>query len=130
MQAEIAEKGIIIECNPSSNVLIGTFRDYKLHPIFRFNNQKLGSQTIPSRTQLRVCVNTDDLGVFDTSLDSEYALLLQTLREQKDENGERIYNDREIMCYLDDIRIMGERAVFPGVYEKRAFEKETFVGLV
>ena len=124
LQTEIAEKGIIIECNPSSNVLIGTFRDYRFHPIFRFNNQKLGSQAIPSRTQLRVCVNTDDLGVFDTSLDSEYALLLQTLREQKDEKGERIYNDREIMCYLDDIRIMGERAVFPGVHEKDPLRKK------
>lgn len=113
LMREINEKQIVIECNPSSNVLIGTFREYGKHPIFRFNNRKLVGKHSDD-VQLNVCVNTDDLGVFDTSLDFEYALLYSALREERDENGMRMYSDRDIIEYLDDLRKMGLRAVFPG----------------
>lgn len=36
MRNEIAKKRISIECNPSSNVLIGPFELYEQHPIFTF----------------------------------------------------------------------------------------------
>ncbi len=33
--------GIVVECNPTSNVLIGTFETYEKHPIFRFYDSGL-----------------------------------------------------------------------------------------
>ncbi len=113
MQRYIDQKRIVIECNPSSNVLIGTFQRYEHHPIFRFNNRKLQRGERNDRAQLQVCVNTDDLGIFDTSLDFEYALLEQTLRTQEDEQTGLKYGGRDIMEYLDDLRRMGLMAVFP-----------------
>lgn len=113
LQADIAAKGIVIECNPSSNVLIGTFKKYQNHPIFRFcppfsrngNNNDYGD--------MQVCVNTDDLGVFDTSLAFEYALLYQALNEAYDDNGHKRYTEEDILDYLKMLRKAGLAAIFP-----------------
>lgn len=115
MQKFVEHSGLIVECNPSSNVLIGTFQDYKNHPVFRFNNTGLvyDQQGHDSCPQLHICVNTDDLGVFDTSLEFEYALLYQTLREHERAAGESAYRSRDIINYLDNLRKMGLQAVFP-----------------
>ncbi len=113
MMYYLDKKKIIIECNPSSNVLIGSFKKYEKHPIFRFNNRKLSHMQKSNSAQMHVCVNTDDLGVFDTSLEFEYALLYQALAGQADELGRPIYCERDVMEYLDDLREMGLCAVFP-----------------
>ena len=114
MQFYLEQHGIIIECNPTSNVLIGTFGKYEDHPIFRLNNYGLSCGEIAnSNPQMHVCINTDDLGVFDTSLSFEYALLFQALNEQKDDSGNKLYKEVEIMTYLNNIRKMGNTAVFP-----------------
>ena len=60
-----------------------------------------------------MCINTDDLGVFDTSLEFEYALLFRALGEQKDADGRRRYSDWDIYHYLRSIQEMGLQAVFP-----------------
>ena len=114
MQFYLEQHGIIIECNPTSNVLIGTFGKYEDHPIFRLNNYGLSSSGIAnSNPQMHVCINTDDLGVFDTSLSFEYALLFQALNEMKDDDGNKLYKEVEIIAYLNNIRKMGNTAVFP-----------------
>lgn len=123
LQRELEEKGIIIECNPTSNVLIGTFSDYRKHPIFRFNDYGLAPRPTQKSTQMQVCVNTDDLGVFDTSIDFEYALLAKALEDLRDENGERLYSRVEIMQYLDNVRRMGLQAVFPKANKPRGVYK-------
>ena len=41
MQFTLAEKNIMIECNPSSNCLIGTFNSYEKHRISSFHNLDL-----------------------------------------------------------------------------------------
>lgn len=105
---KLAEKGIMIECNPTSNYLIGTFKRYDQHPIIRFNNFGLirrDGTYVPS-PQLSVSINTDDLGVFDTSLENEYAMLAAALLYAK-EDGSPIYASESIYKYLDNIREMG-----------------------
>lgn len=88
MIGEIYRRNLIIETNPSSNVLIGTFKDYCLHPVFRFNDRKLLQSAefrqAGGQIQLNVCVNTDDLGVFDTTLEFEYALLYEALQKRRE----------------------------------------------
>ncbi len=113
MQRHLAERGIVIECNPSSNVLIGTFGEYGRHPITRFNNLDLAGGEDGGCPQLQVCINTDDLGVFDTSLEFEYALLYHALSKQSNEDGRPRYNRESILRYLRSVQEMGMQAVFP-----------------
>lgn len=115
LQRFIEKRGYIIECNPTSNVLIGTFGQYAQHPIFRFNNAGLEASEEERKrsTRLHVCVNTDDLGIFDTSLEFEYALLYQALKAQTDTDGKKKYQSSDILLYLQNIRDMGRTAVFP-----------------
>ena len=115
LQQELSHRGIIIECNPSSNVLIGTFREYKYHPIFRFNHTGLTSKPFSElkTAPLQVCVNTDDLGVFDTSLEFEYALLYDALRHMDHAEDEDELTEAQILNYLGYIRNLGKQAVFP-----------------
>lgn len=108
MQKQIFEKGICIECNPTSNVLIGTFKTYIKHPILRFNNYHLGEDS--GRMNLRVSINTDDLGVFDTSLANEYALMFQAVRRSRHEAGN--YNDDCVYEYMEYLRTSGINMVF------------------
>ena len=114
MQFLIAEKGIAIECNPSSNYLIGTFRRYDAHPITIFNNTFLEHRQdkLLECAQLSVSINTDDQGVFDTSLANEYALLALALEKKHDQSGNRLYSASNIYQYLDYVRRMGIEQTF------------------
>lgn len=109
MQRHISEKGISIECNPTSNALIGTFHDYENHPLFRFHS--VTPQT--GDASMHISVNTDDQGVFDTSLPFEYALIAAVLSQQKGTDGSRLYSDHEIEQYLRTLIRMGWEQVFP-----------------
>lgn len=105
MRYELSEKGIGIECNPSSNYLIGTFKRYDQHPITNFNNHGLCNDS--SNAKMFISINTDDLGVFDTSLENEYALMACALQKTEDEYGDKKYKPNDIYEYLDYIRKMG-----------------------
>ena len=108
------QKGISIECNPSSNVLIGTFDKYEDHPIFRFNNYGLSALKNENlNTQLQVSVNTDDLGIFDTLLENEYDILFSCLQLQHDSEENPLFSSDSIYQYLDHLRKMGNYMVFP-----------------
>jgi len=111
MRELISRKGISIECNPSSNVLIGTFGTYQDHPILKFNTMGLTNDV--TGTQMHVSINTDDPGVFDTSLSFEYALLARALSDMEDEHGRPLYSERQIEEYLRNIVRMGREQVFP-----------------
>jgi len=108
-QDSIKNLNIGIECNPTSNYLIGTFDRYAKHPIVNFYN--LGLETNPEKIkacpQLFVSINTDDQGIFGTSLENEYALMAIALEKEKDEYGKSKYNQAMIYQWLDNIRKMG-----------------------
>lgn len=114
LQKKIAKDGIAIETNPSSNFLIGTFRKYEKHPIIRFFNKGLvhDSEKLESCPQIPVSVNTDDQGVFNTSLENEYALLACAMESLTDEQGKPLYNRYDIYDWLDKIRNMGNEHSF------------------
>ena len=105
MQQYIADHGIGIECNPSSNYLIGTFKDYSKHPMFRFNNDGLGDET--DNAMMQISINTDDQGVFETDLENEYALIACALENMTDDHGKKIYKQNNIYKYIDNVRQMG-----------------------
>lgn len=109
MQHVMREKNIAIETNPSSNYLIGTFKDYSKHPLVNFYNLDLETdmEKIKECPQLFVSINTDDQGVFSTSLENDYALIASALEQVKDEHGQAKYKPSMIYRWLDNIREMG-----------------------
>ena len=85
-----ADKGIILEANPSSNVAISEIRRYGDHPIFRWSplsddditpNGKYNRFGLRSG-RVRVCVNSDDPGLFNTTLQNEFRFLEEAARSQ------------------------------------------------
>ena len=93
MMADLGQRHIAIETNPTSNVRIGDFYRYDQHPIFRF------------KEHLPISINTDDVGVFDTSQPNEYALLACAMEKMKDVEGQPVYaNNKEICDWLNEIR--------------------------
>ena len=87
-----------IECCPSSNIRIGYFQRFDQHPILRFYPLE-GSARYP----LSVSINTDDLGVFATSLPNEYSLMALALLKKKDSNGNNCYSSDEVYGWVERI---------------------------
>ena len=114
MQKEIAKKGIAIETNPSSNLLIAGLKEYKNHPIVTFYNKGLLYDVQKEREcpQLNVSINTDDQGVFATCLKNEYTLMAGALEFAEDESGNRIYKKDKVYDWIDNIRQMGNTQSF------------------
>ena len=100
---KIAEKGIAIECCPSSNIMIGGFERYDKHPIFTF--KPIVSK--PADPIINVSINTDDKGIFATNISNEYSLITLAMMKMKDENGHRLYNDETIYDYIERVRKNG-----------------------
>lgn len=119
MRTEIAEMHIAIETNPTSNIKIGNFDKYIEHPITKFYNAELeiDHSKLQECSQISVSINTDDLGVFDTNLENEYALMAIALEKEKDEDGNPKYCSRQIYNWLESIRQMGEEQQFIRLYD-------------
>lgn len=109
MMCDLCRRNIIIECCPSSNVKIGLTNRYDQHPVFRFN-----PIDDPGR-QMPVTVNTDDLGIFQTSIDNEYSLLALAAMKMKDSDGRPRFCKRDIIQWLDGMRENGRKYAFRSV---------------
>lgn len=114
LQKEIAQRGIGIETNPSSNYMIGTFKYYAKHPIVNFYNYGLvaDGEKVNTCPQISCSINTDDQGVFSASLENEYALMARALEKEVDADGNKIYNKTMIYEWIDNIRKNGNRQSF------------------
>ena len=55
MRYRIARKGISVETNPTSNVMIGTFRNYEKHPILAFYIISRCVRSCPPPRRFRTC---------------------------------------------------------------------------
>jgi len=107
MLDDLAEKGIAIECNPTSNLKIGRFSRYDEHPIFIFHPVDCNR-----RNGLCVSINTDDRGIFGTSLKNEYSLIAIAMYKQKDNAGNRQWTDVQIEEYITRIARYGNLTRF------------------
>ena len=107
MMDDIENKGIAIECCPSSNYRIGRLCRYDNHPLFRMHEvDPNGEHHLP------VTINTDDLGIFTTSLDNEYSLILSALIKKKDLSGRPLYNNLYIQTWIERIIRNGHKYSF------------------
>lgn len=93
---------IAVECNPSSNYKIGEMERYDDHPILKFYN--FGIKTPYPTHEVSVSINTDDSGVFATSLDREYALMALALEKRQDEAFGN--SPRAVVEWLNRVRKM------------------------
>ena len=109
MRYRIARSGISIETNPTSNVMIGTFRKYEKHPILAFFNRGLPvtEEEDHSCGQIQVSINTDDRGIFYTDIETEYALLARSVERLSDSQDSPRFTKQDIYTWLDHIRVMG-----------------------
>ena len=99
---EVEEIGIAIECNPTSNFKIGEIDRYDHHPITKFKS--IDRQSCYLRHDISVSINTDDKGVFSTSIEREYALIAHALiRKYRYENGD--LKDSDVYDWLDNVRL-------------------------
>ena len=114
LQKEVADRTLSIEVNPTSNVKIGTFRSYQNHPIISLYNNRLvhTKEELHACPQIQISINTDDSGVFFTSLENEYAMMARALEQLVDENGDPLFNSLEIREWLNEIRKMGNEQGF------------------
>ena len=96
--------GLAIECNPTSNYKIGDFDRYEEHPIQIFNTI---NTDVMDRHAISVSINTDDKGVFSTSIEREYALVAHSLiRKYRESNASLVYN------WLDKVRRYSVEQIF------------------
>lgn len=114
MCKEFASRGIGVEANPSSNLTISTMQDYAEHPIVRLYNKDMtwNIEKLQECPQVNISINTDDKGIFHTSLENEYALMACAMEKVKDEKGAPIYDRQMIYHWIDNIREMGNLQSF------------------
>ena len=105
MRHDVARRKIAIEVNPTSNIKICNIDSYDTHPVVKFRNYGLSvMDEYNDCPQISVSINTDDKGIFATSLEKEYTLLSLALEKQKTADGRRKFQPNNILKWLEDIR--------------------------
>jgi adenosine deaminase len=110
----IAQSGIVIEVNPSSNLLIGDLLDLRNHPILRLFPPVPEPGGPPP---VMIALGSDDPLTFSTQLLREYTLL----HEAASAAG---YPERVVEDWLETIRRTGMDARFTRAWRPNA-EKKT-----
>lgn len=105
----VLKKGVAIESNPSSNFRISNLEKTNELPIF---NLFPVDETEKDYCRLNTSVNTDDQGIFYTSLVKEYTLLTSTLQNEFDTKGMRIYSDDKILSWISHLIENGKQQCF------------------
>ena len=101
---KVEDNQYCIESNPTSNRKIGDFNRYDEHPAMQFYH----FEEIPDEQEFYISTsfNTDDKGVFSTSLEREYALMAMSLWKKTGANWSKIYQ------WLKGIRNNGVHQAF------------------
>jgi adenosine deaminase len=75
LRKRIAEKGLAVEINPSSNLMIGQLGDLLNHPMWRIKNPA----SIKAEPTIPIIIGSDDPVTFSTRLPDEYAMLFDAM---------------------------------------------------
>jgi hypothetical protein len=87
LRRKVAGRGVTVEVNPTSNLLIGDLEDLTRHPLWRLRPPRESEEFPP----VSVCIGSDDPLTFATNLREEYqlvhdALLLGGLTDEEARN--------------------------------------------
>ena len=103
----IKDKGISIESNPTSNVRIGRMEKYDEHPLYRFAKvRKRPDQNVI------VTVNTDDKGIFGTSMHRELSLVAFALTKQRMKGNVHRWPEGLVYQYVGCLAAAGQKNRF------------------
>lgn len=118
MREEISKRKIAIECCPTSNLKIGYIERYDEHPLLtKFYPIDIVNSD-PSYPLIKSSINTDDRGVFHTSVYEEYSLIALALEKLVDNNNKRKYNEPTILRYIEEIRENAHQMAFKRINEE------------
>ncbi|SMP42735.1 hypothetical protein [Fibrobacter sp. UWB10] len=109
MRKTIEKKHISIETNPTSNLQITDVEMYCEHPVTVMNDTFLSTNP---KSAIDVSINTDDQGVFATSLEKEFTLMALALEKETDADGNPVYKRTDIYQWLNMIRASAEPRSF------------------
>ncbi|HOG43991.1 MAG TPA: hypothetical protein PK560_07915 [bacterium] len=110
MCKKLAQNGIVVEANPTSNLCIGeaqTFEDYYI--------KNLSS---PEKENVIITINSDDPVVFNTTLQNEYAVVFDMMLK----TGK--YSKKQIVDWIDKLRQNGMEYSF---IKSRQISKEELI---
>lgn len=115
MRNDVARRKIAIEVNPTSNLRICNIDTYDTHPVVKFRNYGLSvMDEYNDCPQISVSINTDDKGIFATSLEKEYTLMALALEKQKTTDGKPKFQPNNILNWLESLRQEAEIQRFGG----------------
>ena len=98
MRHKVGMRGIAVEVNPTSNLLIGDLGDLQSHPLWRLRPPRPREDIVP----MSVCIGSDDPLIFASNLPQEYQCLsdAMTLAGLSDEEV-RLWIRDTCECGLD-----------------------------
>ena len=99
MLKKVESMHLQIECNPTSNFRIGDIDRYDEHPIQKFYSK--GLNYMQRQHRISSSINTDDKGVFATSIEREYSLIAESLIRKY---GGSSQAETIVIKWLDEIR--------------------------
>lgn len=76
MQMLISRAGIVVETNPTSNLIISSIDTIREHPIYPLSEKQCDYKDI------MLCINSDDPGVFQTNTSNELGIAYMGMIEQ------------------------------------------------
>ena len=100
MRKKVQNMGIAIECNPTSNFKIGEIERYDEHPICLFYDYRKDKRY----SHISSSINTDDKGIFSTSIEREYALIYAAFKRKISLQRSLLCKEFDIVKWLDEIR--------------------------
>jgi hypothetical protein len=101
LRRKLGSRGIAVEVNPTSNLLIGDLSDLTKHPLWRLRPPRGGGDAPP----VSICIGSDDPLVFGSNLRQEYQFLGDAMAMAG-------LSDEEIRQWLDRSRACGLESRF------------------
>ena len=96
LKEKVGQKGLVIEVNPSSNLLVGHLGEMGSHPLWRLRPPKPS----PESPELSICIGSDDPLTFATRLPEEFQHLLDALILSE-------HSESTSLAWLDAVRKTG-----------------------
>ena len=101
LRRKVGARGIVVEVNPTSNLLISKFNDLRNHPLWRLDSPNYEDSIPP----VSLGIGSDDPLVFATDLRQEYQRLVDALLKAG-------YSDRQATRWINEVRNNGLESRF------------------
>ena len=101
LRQKVGSRGVVVEVNPTSNLLISRFSEMKKHPLWRLDSPDHKDKVPP----VSLAVGSDDPLVFATDLRQEYQRLVDAILSAG-------YSERQARRWINEVRNNGLESRF------------------